>query len=327
MAALLRPSVVGAVFCEAQAKLAETTVSARPLSLRNQACRSNTQFLGSASQFNPLVSTLVRRKLNGTFDSRKSRRVAAASSSSEASSEGGRQSRTKAKQDVASLREKVTDYIEKKSGYFWLGGPAVGTAAVVIPPVLFSVVELLQKNFFVGLFATFALDAIFVLAADLFFVVADKAGHQQAVPGGPPPWIGPWEYTGYPKGEPTLTKVVSYAGVAIGALGLVVSLFLGKLAVGLPALGSYLALIFIQVAYERLLINDRVPAFPLVPIVYTVYRFKQLARGMEIVNAMGGGFSLAFTIRLLMVVWTFYLGLRLTQLPWLYSTWNSNRAT
>lgn len=83
----------------------------------------------------------------------------------------------------------------------------------------------------------------------------------------------------------------------------------------------------LQVAYERLLINDRVPAFPLVPIVYTVYRFKQLARGMEIVNAMGGGFSLAFTIRLLMVVWTFYLGLRLTQLPWLYSTWNSNRAT
>lgn len=83
----------------------------------------------------------------------------------------------------------------------------------------------------------------------------------------------------------------------------------------------------LQVAYERLLINDRVPAFPLVPIVYTVYRFKQLARAMEIVNAMGGGFSLAFTIRLLMVVWTFYLGLRLTQLPWLYSTWNSNRAT
>lgn len=232
---------------ETQAKLAETTVSVRPLSLRNQVCRSNTQFLGSASQFNPLVLTLVRRKLNGTFDSRKSRRVAAASSSSEPSSEGGRQSRTKAKQDVASLREKVTDYIEKKSGYFWLGGPAVGTAAVVIPPVLFSVAELLQKNFFMGLFATFALDAIFVLAADLFFVVADKAGHQQAVPGGPPPWIGPWEYTGYPKGEPTLTKVVSYAGVAIGALGLVVSLFLGKLAVGLPALGSYLALIFIQV--------------------------------------------------------------------------------
>src|ERR1700738_4365237 len=85
---------------EAQARLAETTASTRPLSLRNQACRSNTQFLGSASQFNPLVSTLVRRKLNGTFDSRKSRKVAAASSS-EASSEGGRQSRTKAKQDVA----------------------------------------------------------------------------------------------------------------------------------------------------------------------------------------------------------------------------------
>lgn len=244
-----------ALCAEPQAKLAATTIiSARPLSLRNQACRSNTQFLGSPSQFNPLVSTLVRRKLSGTFDSRKSRRVAAASSSpSEASSEGGRQSRTKAKQDLASLREKVTSYIEKRSGYFWLGGPAVGTAAVVIPPVLFSVVELLQKNFFMGLLATFALDAIFVLAADLFFVVADKAGHQQAVPGGPPPWIGPWEYTGYPKGEPTLTKVVSYAGVAIGALGLVVSLFLGKLAVGLPALGSYLALIFIQVrVYLRL---------------------------------------------------------------------------
>lgn len=163
-------------------------------------------------------------------------------------SESSAKSRTRAKEDVASLREKLNNYIEKKAGYFWLGGPLVTTAAVVIPPALISIVDLLQKNWWLGLVATFGLDVLFVLAADLFFVLSDKAGHQQAIAGGPPPWIGPWEYTGYPKGEPTLTKYISYAGVAIGLLGLVTSLFLGKLAVGLPALGSYLALIFIQVS-------------------------------------------------------------------------------
>jgi len=61
--------------------------------------------------------------------------------------------------------------------------------------------------------------------------------------------------TGYPKGEPLLTKLVAYAGVAIGVLGVVVSLFIGKLAVGLPAFGSYLALIFVQVLFPKLLVQ------------------------------------------------------------------------
>jgi hypothetical protein len=225
------------------------------------------------------------------------------------------------------LREKVSDYIEKKSGYFWLGGPILATAAVFIPPAIIPLVQLLQKNYLAGLLATFGLDILFVLAADLFFVLADKAGHHQTIAGGSSPWIGPWEYTGYPKGEPMLTKLVAYAGVAVGVLGVVLSLFIGKLAVGLPAFGSYLALIFVQVAYERLLINDRVPAYPLVPLVYTMYRFKQLARATELVAVMGGGAPLAFIIKLLTVVWTFYLGIQLTQIPWLYSTWNSNKAT
>lgn len=109
-------------------------------------------------------------------------------------------------------------------------------------------------------------------------MLADKAGHHQTISGGSPPWIGPWEYTGqlncaptftcaesfkalsllfvysncfcvgYPKGEPLLTKLVAYSGVAIGVIGVVMSLFIGKLAVGLPAFGSYLALIFVQVS-------------------------------------------------------------------------------
>jgi len=229
--------------------------------------------------------------------------------------------------DVKGLREKVNEYLEQKSGYFWLAGPVLATVAAFLPSVLVNLAQLLQRKYFAGLLSTFLVDFVFVLAADLFFVMADKAGHHQTISGGTPPWIGPWEYTGYPKGEPLLTKLVAYAGVAIGVLGVVLSLFIGKLAVGLPAFGSYLAFIFVQVAYERLLSNDRVPAYPLVPIVYTVYRYKQLARAMELVTVLGGGAPLAFIIRALTVVWTFYLGMQLTQLPWLYSTWNANKAT
>ena len=207
--------------------------------------------IGSSTYLGPVLPTLKRPGvMYGRAERVKILTMAATSggpNGSSDASESSAKSRTRAKEDVASLRQQLNNYIEKKAGYFWLGGPIVTTAAVVIPPALISIVDFLQKNYWLGLVATFGLDILFVLAADLFFVLSDKAGHQQAIAGGPPPWIGPWEYTGYPKGEPTLTKFLSYAGVAIGILGLVISLFLGKLAVGLPALGSYLALIFIQV--------------------------------------------------------------------------------
>ncbi|KAG0628768.1 hypothetical protein M758_1G051600 [Ceratodon purpureus] len=199
----------------------------------------------SSIQFDPLRHAVTTQ---GNVLRSKRLTVAAASESSNGSPDGGKaRQRTRAKEDVATLREKVSDYIEKKSGYFWLGGPILATAAVFIPPAIIPLVQLLQKNYLVGLLASFGLDILFVLAADLFFVLADKAGHHQTIAGGTAPWIGPWEYTGYPKGEPVLTKLVAYAGVAVGVLGVVLSLFVGKLAVGLPAFGSYLALIFVQV--------------------------------------------------------------------------------
>jgi hypothetical protein len=232
------------------------------------------------------------------------------------------------KKDVASMRDKIASFTEKQSKYFWLGGPILITTAIVLPSAVVSLVAQLQKNFLLGVATAFGFDVLFVLAADAFFVLTDKTGHHQRVSSeGPPPWIGPWEYTGYPAGEPALSKAVSFAGVAIAAATLVLSLLVGKLGIALPALGPYLALIFAQLAYERLMSNDRLPVYPLVPIVYTVYRFRQLARGMELVAAMGGDWFLSTMLRVLMVVWTFYLGVHLSQLPWLYSTWNSNRAT
>lgn len=232
------------------------------------------------------------------------------------------------KKDVASIRDKIASFTEKQSKYFWLGGPIVITTAIVLPSAIVSLVAQLQKNFLLGVATAFGYDVLFVLAADAFFVLTDKTGHHQRVSSeGPPPWIGPWEYTGYPAGEPALSKAVSFAGVAIAAATLVLSLLVGKLGIALPALGPYLALIFAQLAYERLMSNDRLSVYPLVPIVYTVYRFRQLARGIELVAAMGGDWFLSTMLRVLMVVWTFYLGVHLSQLPWLYSTWNSNRAT
>lgn len=202
----------------------------------------------SSIQFDPLRHAETKR----TFQGKKMLRstVAAASESSNANSESGKARKRTLAKDVKSLRENINDYIEQKSGYFWLGGPVLATVAVFIPPAIINLAQLLQKNFLAGLLSTFFLDIIFVLAADLFFVLADKAGHHQTIPGGSSPWIGPWEYTGYPKGEPLLTKLVAYSGVAIGVLGVVVSLFIGKLAVGLPAFGSYLALIFVQVSFQ-----------------------------------------------------------------------------
>jgi len=314
---LSRPVPAATYHHDSQTKVPKVAASARYAFPHNA---GNTAL--SSMQFNPLraVAVPVPEKMRRTL------RVAAETSSGTSESGNTGRKRTLAK-DVKSLREKVNDFVEQKSGYFWLGGPILATAAVFIPPGLVNLTVLLQKNYLAGLISTFVLDILFVLSADLFFVLADKAGHHQTISGGSPPWIGPWEYTGYPKGEPLLTKLVAYAGVAIGVIGVVMSLFIGKLAVGLPAFGSYLALIFVQVAYERLLSNDRVPAYPLVPIVYTVYRYRQLARAMELVTVMGGGAPLAFIIRALTVVWTFYLSMQLTHLPWLYSTWNSNKAT
>ncbi|XP_024370725.1 uncharacterized protein [Physcomitrium patens] len=334
-------------FADYQAKPPDVAASTRVPSLKNQG-RTLPHIVGlshshtssgaltlwrrdvrswSSLQFNPLRDGITKQTLYGKPLRAKSLTVAAAASGSpNGSSEGEKaKPKTRAKQDVATLREKLNNFIDKYWGYLWLGGPIVATAAVFIPPATIPLILLLQKNFLVGLLATFGLDALFVFAADLFFVLADKAGHHQTNSGGSPPWIGPWEYTGYPKGEPVLTKVVAYAGVAIGVIGVILSFFLGKLAVGLPAFGSYLALIFIQVAYEKLLINDRVPAYPLVPIVYTMFRFKQLARAAELVMVMGGGAPLTFIIKALTIVWTFYLAMQLIQIPWLYSTWNSNK--
>eukprot|EP00246_Nothoceros_aenigmaticus_P006167 TRINITY_DN18950_c0_g1_i1.p1 TRINITY_DN18950_c0_g1~~TRINITY_DN18950_c0_g1_i1.p1 ORF type:complete len:368 (-),score=49.11 TRINITY_DN18950_c0_g1_i1:286-1254(-) len=230
-------------------------------------------------------------------------------------------------QRQSSVRSKVMGYIEKQAGYTWLVGPLLATSVVVLPSIVVPMIDLLQQSYLVGLAASFGIDILFVMAADLFLVLADKAGHHQAVPGGPSPWIGPWEYTGYPKGLPQLENYLAYAGVGIAAFALLVSLLVGKLLVALPIFGPYLVLIFVQLAYERLLSNDRLPSYPLVPILYTVYRFRQLARGMELVAALGGGLLMAFTLKVLLAVWTLYFGMYLTQLPWLYSTWNSNKAT
>lgn len=152
------------------------------------------------------------------------------------------------KKDVASIRDKIASFTEKQSKYFWLGGPIVITTAIVLPSAIVSLVAQLQKNFLLGVATAFGYDVLFVLAADAFFVLTDKTGHHQRVSSeGPPPWIGPWEYTGYPAGEPALSKAVSFAGVAIAAATLVLSLLVGKLGIALPALGPYLALIFAQV--------------------------------------------------------------------------------
>ncbi len=152
------------------------------------------------------------------------------------------------KKDVASMRDKIAGFTEKQSKYFWLGGPILITTAIVLPSAMVSLVAQLQKNFLLGVATAFGFDVLFVLAADAFFVLTDKTGHHQRVSSeGPPPWIGPWEYTGYPAGEPALSKAVSFAGVAIAAATLVLSLLVGKLGIALPALGPYLALIFAQV--------------------------------------------------------------------------------
>jgi len=352
---LLRRSVAGANCHDYQTMLPDVAASTRPQSLGTQGYafphnagrselykyhlsirippatsglrRKDMRSWGSI-QFDPLRHTVTKQISQRKLSRGKGLAFAAASESSSDSSKNGKgRQRTRAKEDVATVREKISNYVEKKSGYFWLGGPIVATAAVFIPPAIVPMVQLLQNNFWAGLFSTFGLDILFVLAADLFFVLADKAGHHQSISGGPSPWVGPWEQIGYPKGEPVLTKLVAYAGVALGVFGIVISFFIGKLAVGLPAFASYLALIFAQVAYERLLSNDKVPVYPLVPILYTVYRFKQLARATELVAVMGGGAPLLFIVKALTVVWTFYLGITVSQLPWLYSTWNSNKAT
>jgi hypothetical protein len=182
---------------------------------------------------------------NGTADQLNTR-------SEEEAEEGDWSSRAAAqrrvKKDVASMREKIASFTEKQSKYFWLGGPIVITAAIVLPSAMVSLVAQLQKNFLLGVATAFGYDVLFVLAADAFFVLTDKTGHHQRVSSeGPPPWIGPWEYTGYPAGEPALSKAVSFAGVAIAAATLVLSLLVGKLGIALPALGPYLALIFAQV--------------------------------------------------------------------------------
>lgn len=229
-------------------------------------------------------------------------------------------------QRQSSVRSKVMGYIEKQAGYAWLVGPLLATSVVVVPGIVVPLIDLLQQTYLLGLAASFGVDILFVMSADLFLVLADKAGQHQAIPGGPAPWIGPWEYTGYPKGLPQLQDYLAYGGVGIAAFALLLSLILGNVFVALPVLGPYLALIFVQLAYERLLSADRLPSYPLVPILYTVYRFRQLARGMELVAALSGGFLLTLTLKLLLALWTLYFGMYLTQLPWLYSTWNSNRA-
>eukprot|EP01018_Ginkgo_biloba_P021909 Gb_29531 [translate_table: standard] len=181
------------------------------------------------------------------------------------------------------FKEKAARIWDMKAGYVWLLGPTLSTAAIVLPPILFPLGDLFEKSYWVGLAATFGYDILFVLSTDLFFVISDKAGHHQQVPGGQPPWIGPWEYTGYPKGLPCLSKYILYAGAGIALLAALGSIILSKGSLALAAFGPYLVLILAQTVYEKILENDRVPVYPLVSIAYTVYRFRQLARSMEMI--------------------------------------------
>ncbi|CAM6120736.1 unnamed protein product [Calypogeia fissa] len=237
-------------------------------------------------------------------------------------------SKEKVEKRRTEIRTTITEFLEKKSGYSWLLGPAAVTAAIVIPSTSVNLVTLFQKNFLLGLAALFFQDLLFVLATDLFLVLSDKLGHHQQVSGGPPPWIGPWEYTGYPKGYPKVLQYITYASVGVSILAMVLSLFTGKLAGALATFGPFLGVIFAQVAYERLLGNDRSPVSPMVPIVYTVYRLRQLSRALVLLPFIADGSGiLTRCIHLSSVLWALYLGIHMTQLPWLYSTWNSNKAT
>ncbi|XP_024537696.1 uncharacterized protein LOC112348760 [Selaginella moellendorffii] len=232
---------------------------------------------------------------------------------------------TRPPKDPQSIRERALAFVDNQAGFLWLLGPVLATSAVVLPTLSLSLVDLLQANFWIGLGAVFALDLIYVLAADAFFVFADKCGHQQSVPGELPPWIAPWEILGYPKGLPQVWDYTTYAGIGVAAFALVMSIFSGKPGVALAAFGPYLALILVQAAYERLLCKERLPTYPLVAAVYTMYRFRQLGRAMELLGAFGAGPVLVGSVRVLMAIWTFYLATFLSQLPWLYCTWNANK--
>ncbi|KAL3679721.1 hypothetical protein R1sor_022677 [Riccia sorocarpa] len=246
------------------------------------------------------------------------------------SSDDGKKA-TKARDRVArkteSLRGKISDFLEQKSGYSWLLGPMVLTGMLVVPAITMSLTTIFQRNYLAGLAATLGQDILFVISTDLFLVLTNKLGRHNAIPGGPAPWIGPWEFTGYPEGFPKVLNYVSYLSVGVAALGSIFSIFTGKFFIALAIFAPYLALMFAQVAYERLLTGERSPASPLVPIVYTVYRFRQLSRGLLLLPALNGGALLAKFVNLSSSLWALYLTMYLTQLPWLYSTWNSNRAT
>ncbi|KAL2613301.1 hypothetical protein R1flu_024993 [Riccia fluitans] len=238
-----------------------------------------------------------------------------------------RKARDRVVRKTESLRGKISDFLEQKSGYSWLIGPIVWTAILVVPAATMNLASIFQRSYLGGLAATLGQDILFVISTDLFLVLTNKLGRHNQIPGGPDPWIGPWEFTGYPEGFPKILHYVSYLSVGLAALAVVFSFFTGKFFAAVAVFAPYLALIFVQVAYERLMVGERSPACPLVPIVYTVYRFRQLSRGLLLLPALKGGALLSKFINVSSVLWALYLAMYLTQLPWLYSTWNSNSAT
>eukprot|EP00249_Psilotum_nudum_P011875 c23439_g1_i2 orf=259-1299(+) len=226
--------------------------------------------------------------------------------------------------EVNSLMDQFSVFFEERASYMWLLGPILTTFVVVMLDANFPVTELRVIPYWIGLAGMFAFDMIFVLAAEVLFVFASTAIQYQKKPRDSPPWIGPWKYTGYPKGLPALTDYVLYCGLAIACGATILALIIGKLSQAILIFGPYTQLIGWQVGHEKTLEDDMSSAYPIVPVVYTLYRLRQLARGMKVVIVLGGGYFLALVIRLLLAVWILYLALHLAQIPWLYSTWNSN---
>ncbi|KAG6551973.1 hypothetical protein Mapa_006278 [Marchantia paleacea] len=264
----------------------------------------------SSNESNGTMITSAESKNNDTKEDQKAKRA-----------------KEKVARRAADVRGKISDFLEQKSGYSWLLGPIVSTTMIVIPATTMCLSTIFQRNYVAGLAATFGLDILFVISTDLFLVLTNKLGHHNQVSGGPPPWIGPWEFTGYPEGFPKALNYVSYAAVGVAALATLAAFVTGKLLPAVAVLAPYLSLIFVQVAYERLMTGEKLPVSPLVPIVYTVYRFRQLSRGLLLMPILDGGGILARFLHISSSLWVLYLALYLTQLPWLYSTWNMNRAT
>eukprot|EP00897_Mesotaenium_endlicherianum_P007028 jgi/Mesen1/6353/ME000328S05628 len=222
--------------------------------------------------------------------------------------------------------------------YLWLLGPFALVASWKFPPI---VVRAVVENYFgntvfTDVLVSFAIDAIFMAALAFYITWVHKHGIHLLTPLGVQPWLPPSEeQVGPPAGYEQWKTVINVVCIGIPVLAVVFSPAYRMGNIALAVLLPYLMVLGCQHLGQAQMHKWQSPAWPLVPVIFQIYRLYQIIRSQNLVlgiismvqeasppSVATSWLSAMFALlSVLSLLWMGNLAITLSTLPWLYTRW------